>query len=92
MVKTNDFATIRGALMRRQKFSYRLAYLARMLCVCVCLFAYVLVCVAALNAGPVLALFIVAVITTLVCIPLYVITAAQIGVLRPKHNRAVAHT
>ncbi len=92
MAKSNDFATVRAVLMRRQQLAYRVAHLARALCVCACLCAWVLVCVAVLNAGPVLALSIVAVITTLVCIPLYVITITQIRVLRPKQNRVVAHT
>lgn len=89
MAKINDFATVRAVLMRRQQLSYRLAHLARALCMCAFLCVLVLVCFAVLNAGPVLGLSIVAVITTLICTPLYVLTTALILVLRPKQNRMV---
>lgn len=85
-------AMTRTVLMRRRLLSYRLAHLARSLIVCTFGGAWVLVCVAALTAGPVLALTMFAVGASLACLPLYAFTTAQIRAQRPKQNRVVAHT
>jgi hypothetical protein len=79
MAQNKSFAVVRAVLKRRQQLSYKLAHSARALCASICLGAWALVCVAVLNAGPVFVPAMVAVIATLICIPLSVIANALLG-------------
>jgi hypothetical protein len=92
MTDIYSFAKTRTVMIRRQQLSYVLAHFARALTVCACLGAWALVCVAVLNAGPILVITIVAVFSTLVSIPLFVITNAQIRVQGRRRHHVVAHT
>jgi len=74
MAQINNFSTVRAVSVRRQQLSYKLAQLSRALSVCTCLVAMALVFASVLGAGPVLVPFVVAVIATLSCAPLWVIS------------------
>ena len=91
MVQLNGFEITHAVLRRPQQLCFILAHLARAAGVCTCIVPWVFVCVVMFIDRPLLALAIVAASAALVCIPLYVITNAQIRVQRPIPHHVVAH-
>jgi cytochrome c biogenesis protein CcdA len=78
MNKSLGFSVLRATVKRRDQWSMLLARVARALIIVTCLGAWALVVVSIYNDGRSFALIIIAVIATLIGIPIYVIANASL--------------